>query len=69
MVLEIEFLPLLGIIANYYILDIAILRWVAYIRSLNLVLICILVKRIMWQICHPKLGFIVKRRWRCKKLV
>ncbi|KAL2622834.1 hypothetical protein R1flu_003039 [Riccia fluitans] len=34
-VLETDCLPLLGMIANYSIPDIAILRWIAYIKTLN----------------------------------
>lgn len=37
--LEGDFLPLLDMISNYSTPDIAMLRWIAYIRSLNLVLI------------------------------
>jgi hypothetical protein len=38
-VLEIDCLPLLGMIANCSSPDIAMLRWIAYIKSLNLILI------------------------------
>lgn len=34
-VIETNFLPLLGIITNCTTPDIAILRWIAYIKSLN----------------------------------
>ena len=43
--LEIDCLPLLGMIANYSILDIAMLRWIAYIKSLNHVLMHIIGKK------------------------
>ena len=41
-VLETYYLPLLGMIANCSIPDIAMLRWIAYIKSLNLVLVYII---------------------------
>jgi hypothetical protein len=44
-VLETDSLPLLGMIANCNLSDIAILRWIAYIKSLNLVLVHITGKR------------------------
>ena len=39
MVLEIKCLLLLGMIANSSILDIAMLRWIIYIKSMNHVLV------------------------------
>jgi hypothetical protein len=42
-VLEIDYLPLLGMIANCFIPDIIMLRWIAYIKSLNPVLVHIIV--------------------------
>jgi hypothetical protein len=44
-VLETDCLPLLGIIANCSIPDIAMLRWIAYINSLNPVLVHIIGKK------------------------
>ena len=45
MVLETDCLPLLGIIANCSIPDIAMLRWIAYIKSLKFVLVYIIGKK------------------------
>ena len=45
MVLETDCLPLLGMIANCTIPDIAMLRWIAYIKSLNPVLVHIIGKK------------------------
>jgi hypothetical protein len=42
-VLETDCLPLLGMIANCFIPDIIMLRWIAYIKSLNPVLVHIIV--------------------------
>jgi hypothetical protein len=44
-VLETDCLPLLGMIANCSIPDIAMLRWIAYIKSLNPVLVHIIGKK------------------------
>ena len=44
-VLETDCLPLLGMIADCSIPDIAMLRWIAYIKSLNLVLVHIIGKK------------------------
>jgi hypothetical protein len=44
-VLETDCLPLLGMIANCSIPDIAMLRWIAYIKSLNHVLVHIIGKK------------------------
>jgi hypothetical protein len=44
-VLEIKCLPLLGMIANCSIPDIAILRWIIYIKSINPVLVHIIGKK------------------------
>jgi hypothetical protein len=44
-VLETDCLPLLGMIANYSIPDIAMLRWIAYIKSLNPILVHIIGKK------------------------
>ena len=44
-VLETNCLPLLGMIANCSILDIAMLRWIAYIKSLNPILVHIIGKK------------------------
>lgn len=38
MILETNYLPLLGIVSNYSILNIIILRWITYIQILNLIL-------------------------------
>ena len=45
LVLETDCLPLLGMIANCSIPDIAMLRWIAYIKSLNPVLVHIIGKK------------------------
>ena len=44
-VLETNYLPLLGMVANCSISDIAMLRWIAYIKSLNPVLVHITSKK------------------------
>jgi hypothetical protein len=44
-VLETDCLPLLGMIVNCFIPDIAMLRWIAYIKSLNPILVHIIGKK------------------------
>jgi hypothetical protein len=67
-VLETDCLLLLGIIANCSIPNIAMLRWIAYIKLLNLVLVILLAKRILWLICCQELGISVKKKWKHRRL-
>ncbi len=64
MVVETDCLPLLGMITDCSTPDIAMLRWIAFIKSLNLEFHHIAGRdNPMWQICYPGLDMKMKRRW------